>query len=262
MVIVPKSGRILNVMELRRSVSTPQPTATWMPIPHYDFVELVRNELSEHGILVDEEEHGVTKYGDRYFGIFVLKVNSLDLLATSPPIAEARTRLLCGLRNSHDKSFASGICWGAEVMVCSNLSFTGEIVVSRKHTRLIREGLAEKIASVVGGVVQYGLAQKERFEAYEKHQIFQDESKEIDYLIMESWRKKVISCSQIAAVHDEWIRPSFSVFRKSRSMWGLFNAFTTVMSKKVATSDLSVRTSILQEKILDPYVSQTSMAGA
>ena len=38
-----------------------------------------------------------------------------------------------GLRNSHDKIFPAGIVVGAAVLVCDNLSFSGEIKFARKH---------------------------------------------------------------------------------------------------------------------------------
>jgi len=39
-----------------------------------------------------------------------------------------------GLRTSYDKSFANGVCIGASVFVCDNLSFQGEVKFERKHT--------------------------------------------------------------------------------------------------------------------------------
>jgi hypothetical protein len=39
-----------------------------------------------------------------------------------------------GIRNSHDKAFAAGIIAGAQVLVCDNLCFSGEILLARKHT--------------------------------------------------------------------------------------------------------------------------------
>jgi len=42
--------------------------------------------------------------------------------------------LVVGLRNSHDKSFPAGLVIGASVLVCDNLSFSGEVRLARKHT--------------------------------------------------------------------------------------------------------------------------------
>jgi len=42
---------------------------------------------------------------------------------------------IVGLRNSHDKTYPAGLVAGSKVFVCDNLCFSGEVRLSRKHTR-------------------------------------------------------------------------------------------------------------------------------
>ena len=55
-----------------------------------------------------------------------------------------------GLRNSHDKTFPTGIVAGASVFVCDNLSFSGEVKFARKHTRFIMRDLPMLTGRAVG----------------------------------------------------------------------------------------------------------------
>jgi len=55
-----------------------------------------------------------------------------------------------GIRNSHDKTFPASLVDGALVFVCDNLSFSGEIRVTRKHTRFIRRDLVTLVQGPIG----------------------------------------------------------------------------------------------------------------
>ena len=52
-----------------RAISTPEPTASHVPIPHHEIVELMRYTLGFYGHEVIEEHHGITPDGNRYFGV-------------------------------------------------------------------------------------------------------------------------------------------------------------------------------------------------
>jgi hypothetical protein len=55
-----------------------------------------------------------------------------------------------GLRNSYDKSCSTGLCIGATVFVCDNLSFSGsQITFERKHTANLLRDLSWIITQIV-----------------------------------------------------------------------------------------------------------------
>jgi hypothetical protein len=55
-----------------------------------------------------------------------------------------------GIRNSHDKTFPAGLVAGTKVFCCDNLAFSGEVQISRKHTRFAERDLTHLTARAVG----------------------------------------------------------------------------------------------------------------
>ena len=76
------------------TVATPERTATWVPIPHHRLLAGVQDSLTRSGLHVVTEAHGLSKDGNRYFGL--LQVAN----GTNPD----GFGLVVGVRNSHDKS--------------------------------------------------------------------------------------------------------------------------------------------------------------
>ena len=94
-----------------RDLSTPDPTASHVPIPHHCVVDMVRYALGYFGHELLEEHHAVTPDGLNYFGVLSLRSPYGDYTD------------MVGLRNSHKKQFPIGIAIGSRVFVCDNLAF-------------------------------------------------------------------------------------------------------------------------------------------
>src|ERR1700722_10364630 len=94
------------------TVPTPARTASWVPLPHERLLTGVQSALERVGLSVVTEAHGLTRDGDRYFGLLQL-ANGQD---------DQDFGLVVGLRNSHDKSCPAGLVLGASIFVCDNLS--------------------------------------------------------------------------------------------------------------------------------------------
>ena len=84
-------------------VPTPSATDTHTPIPHALLADRTRNVIDKAGLQIVEEEHAIARNGLRYFGGFALKGDAID--------GDDR-KLVLGLRNAHDKSFAASVCIG------------------------------------------------------------------------------------------------------------------------------------------------------
>src|SRR2546425_1622127 len=97
-------------------IQPPQATDSWHPIPHISLVEQVERALTAQNMRIVAEAHGTSNNGDRYFGMLQVAncQNSADYA------------YILGLRNSQDKTFPAGLAVGSRVLVCSNLSFSGE----------------------------------------------------------------------------------------------------------------------------------------
>jgi len=138
------------------STPTPEPTDTWTPLPHMALIEEVERVLNTNGLSVANQAHSLTHDGLRYFGLMEIQ-NS---------VIHQDYAWVLGLRNSHDKSFPAGIVAGANVFVCDNLSFSGEIKIARKHTRFILRDLPFLTERAIGRLMERWHHQDERINAY------------------------------------------------------------------------------------------------
>ena len=130
-----------------------------------------------------------------------------------------------GIRNSHDKRFAAGLVAGAMVMVCSNLAFSGEIQIGRKHTRHIGDELPFLIRGAIGQLVSAWDVQDRRIDAYKNTSICDAVAHD---LIIHAMDDGVCAPSRIPRVLEGWRRPQHAAF-EDRNCWSLFNAFTETM---------------------------------
>jgi len=211
------SGGELVTLDQLRMVQTPDATATHHPIPHFDFVDMVKFALRYHEHEVVEEHHAIDKNGDRYFGVLSLKSEYGDYCDQ------------VGLRNSHDRSFPIGLSFGSRVFVCSNLAFCADTVVKRKHTLRARRELPAIIGDIVQPLQQKRLAQANQFEAYRNRPLQLDE---FDHLVIELYRKGAINLQRIPDVMAAFERPPFDW--GDPTAWRAFNAVTYALRGKVA----------------------------
>ena len=107
-------------------VPTPKPTATWFPLSHTSVLNEIEVQLRACGFRVTDEAHALSHNGDRYFGVLSVTLPSRNI---------ADFGWVVGLRNSHDQTYPAGLVAGTRVFVCDNLAFSGQVQISRKHTR-------------------------------------------------------------------------------------------------------------------------------
>jgi hypothetical protein len=204
--------------ELReRVIQMPEPTATHIPVPHHEIVELMRYTLGFYGHEIVEEHHGMTSDGYRYFGLLSLRSNYGNYTDT------------LGLRNSHDKSFPIGVAIGSRVMVCDNLSFYGENVIRRKHTIKAKRELPGLVSEIVAPLQAQRLAQNQTFQRYQQVALTDQQA---DHAILSMYRRNVIGVQRIADVIDQYERPTHDW--GDRTAWRLFNAATFALSGRVS----------------------------
>ena len=200
-------------MEQLRGVETPDGTETWTPVAHHALVNSVKGALVANGAQIVNEEHALYHDGDRYFGLLHLGENNDG------------GNTVIGIRNSHDKTFPAGLSLGNHVFVCDNLSFSGDIVVARKHTRFIGRDLDRLIYSAVGKLADLRVKQEARFAAYRSREL---SSMEAHDLIIRALLARVVSGEQVAKVVGEWREPTHDEFAP-RNVWSLFNDFTEIL---------------------------------
>jgi hypothetical protein len=200
---------------------TPRATSTWQPIPHIDLIEKVEFALQTNHLQIADQAHSLSHGGARYFGLIHVRDRSVQ------PDDYA---WVLGVRNSHDKRFPAGLVAGATVFCCDNLSFNGEIKVTRKHTRFILRDLPSLVQGAVGRLMSSWHHQAERIEAY-KHYRLTDER--VHDLVVRSVDLGVVPNRVVPDVLGEWRHPRHDEFAP-RNAWSLFNGYTEILKGNLA----------------------------
>jgi hypothetical protein len=199
---------------LLNSVPMPEATDTYTPIPHDFAVDLIEDRLNALGFGLGNQQHVLAREGQRYFGMAELK--GLD--------GTDDYGLVLGIRNSYDKSAALTFLLGASVFICSNMSYSAEHIVGRKHTTHILRDLAGLIEEQVRQLPVYAEKQAQRFERYQNFRIHDMTA---DHLMVRMLRENVISTQRFPKLVQEWHEPSED--HGSKTVWRLFNAATRAM---------------------------------
>lgn len=227
-----RGGQILNYEDLK-AVPTPPATATWTPIPHCELLDGIKSQLLMDHLVITREvlaiSHGALGTpGDRFFGLLEIKSQS------------ATYNLTIGLRNAHDRAYTAGLCVGSHVFVCSNLAFSAEVVISRKHTRFIRRDLPRLISNAVGRLGDLRDRQSQRIEAYQNTAIADPQFHDLAVRAIDAG---VLAASKVPHLLAEYRQPRHEEFAP-RTVWSGFNAFTEVL-KSYDLQDLPRRTQAL-----------------
>lgn len=214
-------------------IPTPRATDTWTPIPHASLLSAVRNEMTGAGLVIERESLAVSNvakgsFGDRFFGLLEMRGDGEVFSVT------------VGIRNGHDRSIVAGLCVGSRVFVCSNLAFSAEVVIARRHTKRIEADLPRLINQAVGRLGDLRQRQGERIDAYRRTEITDGQFHDLTIRAMDSG---VICASKIPKVLQEYRNPEHEEFTP-RTVWSGFNAFTEVL-KGTDLQDLPRRTTAL-----------------
>jgi hypothetical protein len=212
------------------TIDTPDPTDTWVPIPHHQLIQTVERTLKSTNLTIGTQAHSLSHEGMRYFGL-------MEIVGKSP--SDDYTCVL-GLRNSHDKTFPAGIVAGASVFVCDNLSFSGEVKFARKHTRHLLRDLPQLVERSIGLLTAKWHDQDKRIAAYKHAEI---EDAEAHDLVIRAIDVGVGSNRLIPSVLQEWREPRHAAF-EPRNVWSLFNSFTEAL-KDGNLAELPKRTEAL-----------------
>jgi hypothetical protein len=200
------------------AVPAPIATATYAPLPYESFLVRIEKQLAVEGITITEERLALAKEGQRLFGLLAL---------TMPNLLQPDYGCVLGLRTSYDRSFANGVCIGASVFVCDNLSFNGEVTFERKHTRGMLRDLSWMISETVSTLPMHFAAQSATFETYRQKELADHDAHD---LAIRLWDAGALGTLEIPQLIKEWREPHHEVFaRGPKTDWRLFNAATEVI---------------------------------
>lgn len=212
-------------------IVTPKPTNTFTAIDHTGLLKSVKRQLLAVGYTVTNVNHCMARYGQRYFAT----------MGVSPPVTSHVHNdygMVIGVRNTHDNSYAAGLCIGSRVFVCDNLSFHGDCVtVARRHTRHINRDIDGMVAKAIGTVTLYRRGMDTRIEAYKSTPLTHKGAHD---LICHGIMARAIPATRAVDVLDLWHGNAESTDAKGRNvefpftdynLWTLHNAFTETYKK-------------------------------
>jgi hypothetical protein len=117
-----KGARYVSREQLAEYIPPPA-TDTFKPIGHLELVNTLSRVMQDRGLFIEKEQYCVDKGGSRLFGTFDLSWQKMEEYGAA-----------VGFRHATDKSMSIQIAVGARVFVCSNMSFSGDLIAVRKHT--------------------------------------------------------------------------------------------------------------------------------
>ena len=200
------------------AVETPLSTHSWTPIGHFELLEQVEKALSSRKLSVVSQAHGLTKDGNRYFGLLQI---SNERLGDQPDYGYC-----CGIRNSHDRRFPVSLAVGSSVFICDNLSFASEITAFRRHTVFVRRDLPNLMARAVAQLSSKWNDQNKRFNAYKKHELCDAQAHD---LLVRALDVRAITTTQIPHILTEWRAPRHPEFVEAgKTAWRFLNSCTEI----------------------------------
>lgn len=217
-------------------VRTPEPTESHYPVPHTLLLEQVEKNLKDNGFEIVQESHALTQEGMRYFGLLEVRQKAPDLsnvACLDDPTVHPDYGLVIGIRNTHDMSYAAALAMGNRVLVCDNLSFSGEVLIGRRHTRNIARDIPLMIPRAFSALSVERVNMETRIECYKDTPISNEAAN--DFIVRSIVDEKVFPVSTLPKIVQEWRNPAHDAF-KPRTVWSLVNSFTEVAKPREVTS--------------------------
>jgi hypothetical protein len=221
------SGKDQVSLESLRDIPMPSQTDSYVPVGHFDMaVNLQRvagDLLAPKGFSFRESQYAIARDGQRMFGILKYKNGNMEM------------GMAIGFRNSYDRSMAAGIACGANVFVCDNMCFAGDIVIMRKHTKNVIEDLHIEMVQAIYRTSNDYLKLQEHAERMKTIDI----STENGYKILGTMTgEEILTPTMTSVAFGEWREPSHEAF-KPRTGWSLYNSITE--SLKLAPPDQALK---------------------
>jgi len=209
------------------AVEVPPATDTWQPVSHGVVLGEVVEALGQSGMVIKDAAYALTKGGSRFFGL--LEMGKLD----------HDYGLVIGVRNSMDKSFPASLATGTNVFCCDNLSFSAEVIISRRHTKNILRDFPGLVQRAVGQIGMLAEREKARIEAYRGYQI---DEWELNNFLVNSVVNSGLPVTKLMDVRGLFREPIHEE-HKGGTAWTLLNAYTEVL--KGSLQQLPKRTQVI-----------------
>ena len=208
---------ILNETKLSevKSIPLPEQTETYMPVAHADLVKYVETDLNEMlpEYKLQKNTYALGNSGQYLFGMASFSNGDAYM---GPSIA---------YRNSYNKDFSVGFAFGAQVFVCANGMFEGDILVAKKHTLNVWDSVRQVMTDELGRVQ----------ESYTTMQSDVQALREVKISDGDAWKalgvlrgKNILTARTFEKAIKEWANPLYEEHQDGTALQ-LYNACTEAM---------------------------------
>jgi hypothetical protein len=215
------SGGQIVTPEQLAAVPCPAPLGRWRPVPHSDVLGYATDALVNAGYTIQKQSLALARDDQRFFATLVLGTELAGVAA-----------LAVGIRSSHDKSMSLQWCCGSHVFVCSNLAFTSQFVIARKHTTFGIDRYQEAICKAVRTLPDYQQRESDRINWMVSKHITDQEA---ESTLLRLFEKGILSARTLPQAISEWRNPSYSEFGV-KNVWRLFNATTHALGRRILSN--------------------------
>lgn len=241
-------GQRASLLDLQNT-RTPPRTKSHVPVPHFDYVNMVRTRLPNTW-KIRKEEYAI--HGWKLFGVLYID------RPTPKFIKPDDYEMMIGLRNDHGKQMTWSIALGSHVFVCDNLCISGTSVVHRKHTPRILHDLPGLIDGVMNNISTQGDTLDNDICAMKSRKMHTVEIHDLSVFLMDSG---VLTPRTLKKALEEYRRPKHEQFQP-RTMWSFVNACTEALKPPAERGNFNLHTerTITLHQICKDYRSYPELA--
>ena len=203
------------VLKLLRNTGIPKATSSYQPMGHQELITKINNLVSETcpHLELDQSRYSSARDGQQMFGVNTYRSMTDEKWNGLQPSI--------GFRNSYDKTMSVGIATGAQVIVCDNGMFEGDMITARKHTTNLND-MWDDVACLISDM-ESTMDDQLYFKSHAEEQPFS--SKQGWELLGVLIGSKLIKPQTASLAYQEWNKPSWEEF-EPRTAWSFYNALT------------------------------------
>ena len=213
-------------VEYEDLATIPLPAARdrFVPMAHQDLFDRTVKNLSMLNYEPIKPKFLLDHTKQKFVATFGIKRNQNAHKSLNQDFANNDYQFEVGIINSNDGSMSAKLFTGTRVMVCANGQWSGEVVLSRKHTRNagydINKGLRDFVFELED-------TRRDTFASFERLKEYDFHSKsEVHDFIVETCKRGILPWQHAPKVLDHWDTPEHDEF-KDRNGYSLFNAYTS-----------------------------------
>ena len=206
------------------TIPLPPARDRFVPMAHQDLYDRTVRNLSMLNYEPVKPQFLVDHTKQKFVATFGIKRNEYAHDSLPQDFANDDYQFEVGVINSNDGTMSAKIFTGTRVFVCANGQWSGEVQLSRKHTRNAADDINRALRDFVFDLED---TRRETFASFDQLKEYDFSSKsEVHDFVVESCNQKILPWQHAPKVLEHWNNPEHHEF-KDRNGYCLFNAYTS-----------------------------------